>query len=91
MANIDTPYRARDTYELYYDDGEYSLERSDTVFPDTSSISHVVLEGETLQNIAYKYYGDSGKWGDIADFNGIIDPLSLTQGQVLQIPNTNGS
>lgn len=91
MANIDTPYRASDTYELYYEDGEYSLERSEKVFANTASIAHTVLEGETLQSISYQYYGDSGRWGDIATFNGIINPLDLEAGLVIQIPDTNGS
>lgn len=83
----DTPYRIQDTYELRYDDGESSLERSEPIFPDNIPVTHTVLEGETLQSIAFRYYGDSGKWGDIATFNGIINPFDLETYTVLQIPN----
>jgi nucleoid-associated protein YgaU len=44
-------------------------------------------EGETLQNIAYRYYGDSGKWYIIAEYNNIINPFTeLKGGMVLMIP-----
>lgn len=82
-----SPYNPDDSYELYYSEGEYSLERIDKSSTLISSgVNHVVLEGETLQNISFKYYGDSGRWGDIATFNGIVDPFELDQGTVLQIP-----
>lgn len=84
-----SPYNTEDAYKVQYEDGEYSLERSDKSVELTSSgIIHTVLEGETLQNIAYRYYKDSGRWGDIATFNGIINPFDeLETHQVLNIPN----
>lgn len=42
---------------------------------------------EHLPNIAYKMYGNTTLWWIIASYNGIINPLLLQPGTVLQIPN----
>lgn len=48
---------------------------------------HTVLEGETIQSIAFQYYGDSGRWADIADVNPILNPFEdLRAGLQLIIP-----
>ena len=45
-------------YVLNYGDGDYSLEAVRTSVPSSSDdIQHTVKDGETLQNIAYRYYG----------------------------------
>ena len=52
---------------------------------------HSVLEGETIQNIAFKYYEDSGMWGVIADANDILNPFEdLHADMELIIPNYGG-
>lgn len=82
-----SPYNTYDAYQLSYDDGEYSLERVDkTSSLSDSGITHVVLEGETLQNISFKYFKDSGRWGDIATMNNMVDPFDIEPGTVLIIP-----
>lgn len=82
-----TPYNVEDTFIFKYPDGEYSLERIDkTNLLKASDVTHAVIEGETLQSIAHKYYGDSGRWGDIASINEIIDPFDITSGMNLIIP-----
>ncbi len=45
----------------------------------------VVLEGQTLDWIAYQEYGDPAQWRHIADTNNLIDPLDLQPGQVLNL------
>lgn len=79
-----------------YDDGsdptidleDGFLETIDT----TNSVIHTVLDGQTLQNIAYQYYHDSGLWYLIALANNISNPFSdeLFVGQQLTIPNYGG-
>lgn len=73
---------------IKYDNGDITLERIPydiTLGPDTRV--HTVLEGETIQNIAYKYYGDSGLWGKIADANSIYNPFTeLEAGVEIIIP-----
>lgn len=82
-----TPYNVEDTFLLHYPEGEYSLERVDkTYLLKASDITHVVIEGETLQSIAFKYYRDSGRWGDIATINDIVDPFNIAPGMNLIIP-----
>lgn len=88
MGSILSPYQSDQVIQIdYVEDKESSLERVDrdnTLLP--SGTIHTVMEGETLQNISFKYYADSGRWGDIAALNGIIDPLDINPGDVLEIP-----
>ena len=64
-------------YALKYSNGDYSLERPIPIpiYSDSDQI-HTVLDGETLQSIAYRYYGDSGFWYQIAEANQIVNPIS---------------
>lgn len=73
---------------LKYDEGDYSLEVTPPLVPHTSNDKqHTVMDGETLQNIAYRYYGDSGKWHLIAEANNILNPLAeLEPYQLIRIP-----
>lgn len=71
----DNPYN--DSYVVEYQNGEQTLERE--LFQPTSATSnvmHTVMEGETIQDIAIKYYGDSGSWYKIADYNIIVNPFT---------------
>lgn len=82
-----SPYNTQEAIAIDFGDGEYLLDRldiSESLTP--SGINHTVLEGETLQSISFKYYRNSGRWGDIATFNGIVDPFSIEKGIVLAIP-----
>lgn len=74
-----------------YDDGTdptLDLDDLELLTPE-STIIHTVLDGQTLQNIAYQYYKDSGLWYIIALVNNIQNPFSdeLHAGQQLMIPN----
>jgi hypothetical protein len=44
-----------------------------------------VLEGETLDWIAYQEYGDANAWRHIAESNGLNDPMNLRPGQLLKL------
>lgn len=85
-----SPYN--NAYALKYNDGDYSLEAKPPVVPESSNdIQHTVKDGETLQNIAFRYYGDSGKWYIIAEANKILNPFKeLEMGILIRIP-TYGS
>jgi hypothetical protein len=48
--------------------------------------THTVIPGDTLCNIALKYYGDDGKHKDIAKANNIANPNVIHAGQVLKLP-----
>lgn len=49
--------------------------------------TRTLIEGETLQSIAYGELGKPGYWRAIAELNGIDDPLRLAPGTVLLIPS----
>jgi hypothetical protein len=48
--------------------------------------SHVMRDGDSLQSIAWEYYGDPTEWRVLAEANGIDDPLSVPRGTLVSIP-----
>lgn len=81
-----------DAYIVKYDDGDVSLEVDPPIISrSTSDILHKVKSGETLQNIAFRYYGDSGLWYVIAEANVILNPFEeLENHNLLLIPASYG-
>ena len=55
-----------------------------TDHPD--AILHVVIGGETLDQLAFKYYGREDLWWRIADANPGRFPMDWTAGDKLVIP-----
>ncbi|PYP89326.1 MAG: peptigoglycan-binding protein LysM [Blastocatellia bacterium AA13] len=51
------------------------------------SKAHAVIEGETLANIAFAFYGNPELWRPIAIANKLIDPRSIDVGRLLVIPS----
>jgi hypothetical protein len=47
---------------------------------------HIVQRGDTLSKIAAKFYGDAGRYPEIAKANGIRNPNRIKPGQRLKIP-----
>ena len=47
--------------------------------------TYTVKKGDTLWDIAFRFYGDSTKWGIIAEKNGVSNPRTLQIGTVLQL------
>jgi nucleoid-associated protein YgaU len=45
----------------------------------------VVQEGQRLDWIAYKEYGDAAHWRHIAEVNGLADPRAIRPGQILKL------
>lgn len=81
-----------DATVITYEDGSGDISLDIEAFDVEKSSDdeiHTVIEGQTLQNIAYQYYGDSGLWYLIALANDIMNPFSdeLYAGQQLRIPN----
>ena len=54
--------------------------------PGDPTKSHRVKDGETLNLIAAKEYGDPALWRVIADENRLLDPLRPAVGSLLVIP-----
>lgn len=57
----------------------------------TSYVFHVIQEGESLSQIANKYYGDISKYKDIAMFNNLPDATRIRPGQRIMIPAIEGT
>lgn len=77
---------------ITYYQGDYSLEPT---FP-TEVFNYpydfyTVKEGDTLQNIAFKFYGNSGYWYYIMERNEIVNPFKeIVPGLILKIPKLDG-
>lgn len=48
---------------------------------------YTVKSGDTLSAIAQKYFGDAGKYRDIAHFNNMSNPDDIQVGQQIRIPS----
>lgn len=75
-------------YVVRFDNGDNPLlERFKIDYKDNKGDQyHVVKDNERLDLIAYNYYGDSLLWWVIADVNEIYNPLEITPGDSLLIP-----
>ena len=51
---------------------------------------HTVRDGDSLQSIAYRVYGDANRWRTIAEVNGIDNPLNVRRGTPLMLPRLEG-
>jgi nucleoid-associated protein YgaU len=49
--------------------------------------THLISDGDTLQSIATKEYGNPNFWRGLAVFNDIDDPLRLTSGNRILLPS----
>lgn len=73
--------------KLMLSDTEVVKERLPISRASSHNFYHTVKSGETIQSIAFKYYGDSGRWGDIADANNIYFPFEeLVEDTQILIP-----
>lgn len=50
-----------------------------------SQKTHTVRRGDTLWEIACRYYGDGTRWKTLAEKNGVADPRKLQIGKVLDL------
>lgn len=85
--------------EIPGDDTETGIENEINDLPDSTIYEqaekieaqkyHIVLKGETLSAISYKYYGSASKWRNILDSNPDIikDANKIKPGMKLIIPN----
>lgn len=88
MASFVDPYDGGNLIKFDDGSGDIIIEREAYVMPSlTPSAVHTVMEGDTLQSIAFQYYGDSGNWVAIADINNIgFQYRELEEGMQIVIP-----
>jgi Contractile injection system tube protein/LysM domain len=90
------------TYSIFRKDGtpvqakvEIGIEGQHETTPGTNPTSHAVnsrrthtmIEGDTLQSVAYDELANPAYWRAIAELNAIDDPFRLSPGTVLLIPS----
>ena len=89
------------TYSLFTAGGvpvralaQVTLEELSPEFPPQNPTSgsyrprrtHRVVEGDSLQSLAWREYGDPARWREVADLNGIDDPMRVTPGTTVLLP-----
>lgn len=80
-----TPLRAYADIRFRQATDEYKLERQNPTSGSYARKIWTVLEGETLDWIAYQEYGDANAWRHIAEVNNLNDPMNLHPGQLLKL------
>lgn len=71
-----------------FKEGDLMMDRIPHIYtPSAKDIFYTILEGDRLDTLAFKYYGDSSLWYILADVNEIFNPLEiLVPGDELIIP-----
>lgn len=64
-----------------------AIRPSQPFYPDISLYKHTLIGSETLEYLAWRYYGSSLAWWRIAETNqsGLVFPLDLQPGEVVAI------
>ncbi len=79
------------SFPYYYHtlDDKYIYGITSHLNKDVVIVEHKVLETDTLDSLAYKYYGDPTLYWVIADYNDIQDPFIklITKYKTLKIPS----
>lgn len=74
-------------YLVKFNEGDTALLRKAIILNESIDDSlHTVIEGDSLNSIAFNYYNNSKLWYVIADVNNIQNPFELVIGQSLIIP-----
>ena len=81
-----TPVQAKVDLEI---EGEHepASGTNPTSHAANSRRTHTMVDGDTLQSVAYRELGRPTYWRAIAELNGIDDPLRTAAGTVLLIPS----
>jgi nucleoid-associated protein YgaU len=87
FASDGMPLRAKADISLkqWKDEAELPLQNPTSSTPLVHTV-HTLLPGETLDRVAAAHYQDPGRWRLIAEANGVVDPLELTAGTPLILP-----
>jgi nucleoid-associated protein YgaU len=80
-----TPVRARASVTLQQHSDERLFPPQNPTSRSLARKMYQVTEGETLDWIAYKEYGDASYWRHIANTNQLSDPRDLRPGQILRL------
>ncbi len=73
------------TLTQYIDEGDYPPQNPTSGGGEIERVWQII-GADRLDNIAADIYGDATRWRQIAQFNGIVNPLAIQAGQSLLIP-----
>lgn len=62
-----------------------------TAVATVAARSYRIVAGDTLARIALRFYGDAGKWRDLAKANPGLDPRRPKVGAIIALPETAGA
>jgi len=79
------PLRAKVTVDFVEADDANTLPYQNPTSRSLARKVRTVLEGETLDWIAYQEYGSAAAWRHIAETNNLDDPSDVRAGQVLRL------
>lgn len=79
------PLRAKVTVDFVEADDANTLPYQNPTSRSSARKVRTVLEGETLDWIAYQEYGSAAAWRHIAETNNLDDPSDVRAGQVLRL------
>jgi LysM repeat protein len=82
-----TPVRAKCSVTLEEVPTDPMPKQNPTSGSDRPIRQHTVVAGDSLPSIAQAAYGDAARWRDVADANGIDDPLHLPAGTSVLLPH----
>lgn len=85
-----TPIRATVDVMLRQVTDDQSMAAQNPTSRSEARRTWIVEQGQRLDWIAHKEYGDSSRWRTIADANGLNNPFDLRSGQILVIPTPVG-
>lgn len=75
------------SFIIDYEELDNSLERIvNPITDDVEDLNYIVVEDDTLENIAAYFLGSSRLWFEIADKNNLDDIFNLEIGSTLIIP-----
>lgn len=79
--------RFKDLQPITSADFDQSYEPINANYPGSAATSYVARTGDTLRSIARSLWGDAAMWYVLADANALSADATLSNGQVLVIPN----
>jgi nucleoid-associated protein YgaU len=87
FTNAGVPVRAKATVactQAYDEDAPAPAQNPTSMTAPRKT--HVVQEGDRLDYLAFKEYGQAARWREIAEANNLDNPLDLSAGQILILP-----
>ncbi len=91
-VDVNSRYRALPSYEVHRADGVTTALPA-RVLPPIGALemyNHRVTGVETIEYMAWRYFGSSASWWHIADANPLAFPLDYRPGATVQVPPARG-